>query len=91
MFRGRPLVLESSDSLADVCAKIPEHITSDENLSVCEVVKGKWVLDPRDPSDSRPPKVVTLYELEHYSDPADEDEDEEDTSETLLQLKPIEV
>jgi hypothetical protein len=89
LFRGRPLVLESSDSLTDLCSKIPEHITADEKLSVREVVECKWLIDPRDPSISRPLRTVILYELEHCADPSDEDEF--DTSETLLQLKPIEV
>lgn len=67
------IVEASSDNLDDVLKEIPEHLNDgeDSTLSICQV--NSWIgydgneLDPLEPR--------TLYEIHHYADP-DESEDE---------------
>jgi hypothetical protein len=73
------MVEESSNNLGEVLSKVPDHIHEDgeDRISVCEVAY--WILDPSDPSDGTPCGVETLYEVQHYADPSEE-EDEEDAA-----------
>ena len=72
------MVEESSNDVGDVLSKVPDHIhdSDDQTLSVCEVAY--WVLDPEDPSDGTPCDVTTLYQIQHYADPSDEEDEEEE-------------
>lgn len=69
-FKGKPLVLESSDDLAEVCRKIPDHLPSEDRLSICEVPDKKWLLDDSRHFRSNPDQVVILFEVKHYNNPS---------------------
>lgn len=64
MRTGAPAVLESGNDLAQLCAKIPEHVDNQERLCVCRV--GRWSLDPHDPSDATPHNIKTIMEVVAY-------------------------
>ena len=68
------MVETSANTLPQLCQDIPEYLCDgdDETLCVCEVIS--WRGDA-DMNDIEPHEVETLYQLEHYADPS-EDEDE---------------
>jgi hypothetical protein len=77
MMRGIPLVLESSNDLAEVYKAIPEHLSEDERtLSICEVPKSIWITSKSDPTDSNPVAVRTLSEVEFHATCSEEDEED---------------
>lgn len=76
-FKFGPMVEESDNSLGRLMSEIPQHLNAGESerLCVCEV--GYWTYDTNgDPTNWTPRDVTTLYEIDHYADPA-EDYDEE--------------
>lgn len=69
-----PLIEESNEDLGRLMAEVPHHLdeTNDERLSVCEVLE--HVVDNEgDPTDYIPTKIVTLYELDWYADPEEQE------------------
>lgn len=72
-----PYVEDSDRSLENLCSRIPEHLNDydSDTLSVCEVKDSIWKKNKRDPSDTRPLQLKTLFEIEHYADPGEEEEE----------------
>jgi len=74
--RYGPMIEESGDDLGKLLAETPVHLneTDEERLSVCEVLE--WVVDKEgDPTDYIPSKIRTLYEIDWYADPSEDDEE----------------
>lgn len=80
-----PMIEEQSDnnSLEWLLGQIPRFLNTneDERLSVCQV--GHWTYDEdNDPTDWTPQDITTFYEIDHYSDPTEEDAAKEDANVT---------
>lgn len=69
------MVETSGNSLETLLSEIPEHLHDgdDDTLCVCEVIS--WRGDD-DMNELDVHESTTLYQLEHYADPSEEDEDE---------------
>ena len=70
------MVETSGNDLAELMMEVPDFLTEseDERLSVCEVMS--WRED-RDSQEMEPHEIETLYEVHHYADPAEEEEEDE--------------
>ena len=70
-----PMVETSGPNLAELMREIPDylHDGDDETLCVCEVFS--WRGDA-DMNELDPHELETLYQLEHYLDPSEEDDEE---------------
>jgi len=65
------IVEDSSNFLEEMLRSIPNFFCGDdsEDLYVCEVYE--WCQSSRDPSDSNPSKMKTLFKIEHLNDPSE--------------------
>jgi hypothetical protein len=68
-FRHGFIEAETSNSLEGILSHVPEHLISEERLSVVEIQY--WTYDENG-DDSRAHGVTTLMEITHYADPSDE-------------------
>ena len=75
-FRYGPMIQESDADLGKLLAEIPAHLNEGEGerLSVCQILE--WVVDKEgDPTDYIPSKIRTLYEIDWYADPGEDEEE----------------
>lgn len=70
------MVEASNNDLAELLMEVPDFLSEneDERLCVCEVMSWRedqadWSMDPHE--------IETLYEIHHYADPTEEDEESE--------------
>lgn len=74
-FRYGPMIQESDADLDKLLAQIPAQLNAgdEDRLSVCEILE--WVVDKEgDPTDYIPSKIRTLYEIDWYADPSEDEE-----------------
>jgi hypothetical protein len=69
-----PMIEESNPDLGKLLAEAPDHLYDQGGrLSVCEI--HKWVEDTKGGREVIPIELNTLYEIDWYADPDDEEDE----------------
>ena len=76
MYGGRPLVLDSGNTLGQALENLADYADEDETLCLCRV--NKWVMDMAD-GEFIPTKFTTVFQITAYDLDALHDEEDDDS------------